>query len=104
MHSIEEYVDSILIAANLAPRDSRRAREELSEHLREAFKAARIRSRCDSEALQDVIQEFGDPVQLGRMIASAKGKMRTYFKKNAATLSVAAAAALISLTLVLTKL
>jgi hypothetical protein len=89
MYSTERYIDEIVRAARLAPADERRLRREVTDHLREMCSAMRADGVADDEIEARVRREFGDPSQLGPMIASAKGRLRTCLKKNAAAFSVA---------------
>ena len=95
MREIEKYLDEIMDAAGLAPKDARRVRRELKEHILDALEAARSRCVPEKDALEQVKRDFGEPRRLGGMIACAKGRFRTYIKKHAAVLSVTAAAAIV---------
>ena len=86
------YIDSIMNAPDLAPRDALRVRGEISEHLYHSYRAALPVSDSKSEAASRAMRDFGDPAVLGKMIASARGRLRTFMKKNGAVISVAAAA------------
>jgi hypothetical protein len=89
MHRTERYIDEIVIAARLAPADAQRLRCEIADHLREMCEAMRADGVPEEQIDARVRREFGDPAQLGSMIASAKGRLRTCLKKNAPALSVA---------------
>jgi signal peptidase I len=49
----------------------------------------------ESEVMAMVEKQFGNPEELGKMIAKAKGKFRTYLKKQARKLPICLAAAVI---------
>ncbi len=89
MYRIERYIDEIVRAARLAPGDARRLRAEVTDHVREMCAALRAGSVPEDEIAVRVMREFGDPAELGPMIASAKGRLRTCLKKNGPALSVA---------------
>ena len=89
MYSMKRYVDEIVRAARLAPADAQRLRREVTDHLREMCDAMRADNVPEEEIESRVRREFGDPVELGPMIATAKGRLRTCLKRNAPALSVA---------------
>jgi hypothetical protein len=95
MREIEKYLDEIMDAAGLAPKDATRVRRELQEHILDALEAARNCRAPEKDAIEQVKRDFGEPRQLGGMIACAKGRFRTYIKKHAAVLSVTATAAIV---------
>jgi hypothetical protein len=92
MREIEAYIDRIMSVADLAPRDALRVRGEISEHLYHSYRAALPFSDSEREAASRAMERFGDPAALGKMIASARGRLRTFMKKNGAIISLAAAA------------
>src|SRR4030042_207824 len=93
MHNLEEYLNKIMEVADLAPRDARRVRNELQSHLRELLDVGHNRDLPESEVMSMVEKEFGSPEELGTMIARAKGRFRTYLKKQARRLPLTLAAA-----------
>ena len=95
MHNLEQYLDRIIEIANLAPRDARRVRGELQCHLSELLDAGERQSRSESEVMKMVKKQFGNPEDLGAMIAKAKGRFRTYLKKQARRLPLTLAAAVV---------
>ncbi len=95
MHSLEEYLDRIMEIADLAPRDAKRVRSELQVHLGELLDAGIREGLSESEVMTMVRREFGSPQQLGAMIAKARGRFRTYLKKQARRLPLTLAAALV---------
>jgi len=95
MHDLKEYLDRIMETADLAPRDARRVRGELQCHLGELLDAGERQDRSESEVMKMVEKEFGSPGELGAMIARAKGRFRTYLKKQARRLPLSLAAAVV---------
>jgi uncharacterized protein YijF (DUF1287 family) len=78
---IARYLEDVLCYADLAPRDERSVRAELSEHLHEL--TAPAQSSNPTEVYAMLKDQFGTPKRVGRGIAAAKGRLRTYFKKTA---------------------
>jgi hypothetical protein len=76
---IDRYLENVLCYADLAPRDERSVRAELSEHLHEL--TASGQSSNPSEVYAMLNDQFGTPKRVGRAIAAAKGRVRTWFKK-----------------------
>ena len=95
MHNLEQYVNRIIEIADLAPRDARRVRGELQCHLGELLGAGNRQNLSESEVMNMVEKEFGNPEELGAMIARAKGRFRTYLKKQARRLPLSLAAAVV---------
>jgi hypothetical protein len=95
MRNLDEYVDRILDVADLAPRDARRVRSELQSHLRELLDIGNRRDLSESEVMNMVEKEFGSPEELGTMIAKAKGRFRTYLKKQTRRLPLTLAVAVV---------
>jgi len=95
MHHLEQYLNRIIEIADLAPRDARRVRGELQCHLSELLDAGERQNRSESEVVKMVEKEFGSPQELGKMIARAKGRFRTYLKKQARRLPLTLAAAVV---------
>jgi hypothetical protein len=95
MHGVEDYLDRIMEIADLAPRDAGRVRSELQSHLRELLDAGNRHRLSESEVANMVEKEFGSPEELGAMIAKARGRFRTYLKKQARRLPVTLAAAVV---------
>ena len=95
MHNLEQYINRIIEIADLAPRDARRVRGELQCHLGELLDAGERQDRSESEVMKMVEKEFGSPEELGGMIARAKGRFRTYLKKQARRLPLSLAAAVV---------
>ncbi|MCI0651324.1 MAG: S24/S26 family peptidase [Planctomycetes bacterium] len=93
--SIERYVDRVLREADLAPRDARRVRAELLDHLDCLADVAdeSFRSLSEEEVMAMLEKEFGDASELGRAIARAKGRLRTYIKKRGRGVLIALAVA-----------
>jgi hypothetical protein len=90
---ITRYLDDVLCYANLAAGDERNVRAELSEHLHEL--AAPAESSNPTEVYAMLKDQFGTPKRVGRGIAAAKGRLRTYFKKTARKLPLRVGIALI---------
>lgn len=96
MHpSVEAYVAAVLRAASLAPRDAARVMDELLSHLDAFDRVARERKLSDQEVTDMLDREFGNAQELGGMIADAKGRFRTYLKKEARKLPYTVAAAVV---------
>jgi hypothetical protein len=95
MRNLEDYLNRIMEIADLAPRDARRVRGELESHLRELLDAGDRQDPSESEVMNMVEKEFGSPDELGAMIARAKGRFRTYLKKQARRLPLSLAAAVV---------
>jgi len=95
MREIERYLDEIMDAADLAARDGRRVRRELADHLAEVLELGRSRGVPDEEIMTMVKKEFGEPRELGEMIARAKGRFRTYLKKQARAIPINIAVAVV---------
>jgi len=89
MREIEEYIDRIAETAKLAPSDENRLRTELSDHIGEFFSNMKTICGSDEEAIDRTLREFGNAENLGEMISDAKGRFRTYIKKNSAAALVA---------------
>ena len=88
MREVQRYLDEIMEAADLAGGDARRVRGELADHLQEVLDLGRSRGVPDEEIMTMVKNEFGEPRELGEMIARAKGKFRTYLKKQARAIPI----------------
>ena len=86
MGDLEDYLNRIMEAADLAPRDARRVRAELNEHLREIVEMGKRNGVPDEEVTAMTEQEFGNPEELGKAIARAKGKFLTGLKKRSRVL------------------
>lgn len=93
MRPVERYLDRVLAAADLAARDARAVREELAGHLADLADAARQHGLTPEETYAMVEREFGDAADVGREIARAKGRFRTYLKKQALRVPIAVAVA-----------
>lgn len=89
MNKIKTYIDRIMAVADLAPKDSRRVRGELTDHLLEIVKLGKQNNISYEETLAMIEKEFGDSNELGKAIAKSKGKFRTYLKKQARQLPLA---------------
>ncbi len=90
---IAKYLDDVLCYADLTPGDERNVRAELSEHLHEL--AAPAESSNPTEVYAMLKNQFGTPKLVGRAIAAAKGRLRTYFKKTARKLPLRVGIALV---------
>jgi len=88
VRDLETYVDRILEVADLAPRDARRVRAELDDHLQEIVALGKQDGFCEEEIIKMATEHFGDPTTLGKAIARAKGRFRTYLKKEARKLPI----------------
>jgi hypothetical protein len=77
---IEKYLENVLCHADLAPADEQNVRAELSEHLHALREPGN--SATPTEVYTMLKTQFGNPKIVGRAIAAAKGRMRTYFKKK----------------------
>lgn len=81
--SISRYVEAVLEAASLSRGDEREVHEELASDLSEFEEAAGKVGATDGEVLAMVENEFGKADVLGAAVARAKGRFRTYLKKEA---------------------
>ena len=76
---VEAYIEDVICYADLARGDERRVRAELTEHLNILAAMSRI---SDPKEIYAMLKDrFGNPRTIGRAIAAAKGRVRTYFKK-----------------------
>jgi hypothetical protein len=87
---INTYLDQVISDARLAPADERRVRSELADHLHELL-THHSKLQEPKEILAMFAKEFGDPKEVGYSIAQSKGRFRTYLKKKARRMSIAAA-------------
>lgn len=78
--AVEAYLDRILAAAALGRRDEDDVREELASHL-EAL-APRLARLADEEVTKMLENDFGDPDELGREIADARGRFRSWLRRR----------------------
>jgi hypothetical protein len=76
---IAQYLEDVLSYADLARDDERSVRGELAEHLHEL--ASSFPNSNPREIYAMLKDQFGNPKRVGRAIAAAKGRVRTYFKK-----------------------
>ena len=90
---IDRYLEDVLCHADLAAGDERNVRAELLEHLHEL--AASAETSNPMEIYIMLKDRFGNPKCVGRAIAAAKGRMRTFFKKAARKLPLRVGIALI---------
>lgn len=82
MREVEGYIDRIMFEASLVSWDDKRVRRELEEHLQEIVEVQKRNEIPTEEMMMKVEQEFGNPEELGKAIARAKGAFRTYLKKE----------------------
>jgi hypothetical protein len=80
----EKYLEDVLCYADLAPGDERTVRAELNEHLQTLLESAQNLNPKEITAMLN--EQFGHPKKVGRAIALAKGRLRTFFKKQRRTL------------------
>ena len=95
MQNVERYIDQIIEIADLTRKDEKRVRSELESHMQELLNAGEKSGLTESEVMNMVEKEFGNPENLGKMIARARGKFRTYLKKEARKLPISIVVALI---------
>ena len=95
MQRVEQYINRIMETADLARRDRKRVRGELESHIQELFRAGELSGLTEMEAMNMIENEFGNPEKMGKMIAAAKGKFRTYLKKQTRKVPITVAAALV---------
>jgi hypothetical protein len=93
MQPVDRYLDRVLAAAGLSWRDERAVREELEGHLADLADAARLHGLTPEETYEMVEREFGNAEEVGSEIARAKGRFRTYLKKQALRVPIALAVA-----------
>jgi hypothetical protein len=82
--SIDKYLEDVLCYADLAVADERAVRAELNEHLQTLLESAPASNPREITAMLN--EKFGHPKKVGRAIAFAKGRLRTFFKKQRRTL------------------
>ena len=95
MQNVERYIDQIIEIADLTRKDEKRVRSELESHMQELLNDGEKSSLTESEVMNMIEKEFGSPEELGKMIAKARGKFRTYLKKEARKLPISIAAAIV---------
>jgi hypothetical protein len=77
--AVQAFIEDIVCYADLAPADERNVRAELAEHLHVLTSMSHI---SDPKEIYTMLKDqFGNPKIIGRAIAAAKGRVRTYFKK-----------------------
>jgi hypothetical protein len=95
---LDLYLDQVMSHAALAPADARRVRCELTDHL-QCIVAQRDMSQISETQHKEITamlnDEFGNPAQVGKSIAAAKGRFHTYLKKQKRRLPVQLAVALL---------
>jgi hypothetical protein len=90
---LEKYVEDVLCYADLARDDERNVGAELAEHLHSMVQAS---GKSDPKEIDAMLKDqFGNPKKVGRGIAIAKGRLRTYFKKARRRLPIQCAVALL---------
>jgi hypothetical protein len=82
MQNVEQYIDRIMEIADLTRKDEKRVHSELVSHIQELLNAGEKSGLTESEVLEMIEKEFGNPEELGKTIAKARGKFRTYLKKK----------------------
>ncbi len=95
MLNVEQYIDRIMEIADLTRKDEKRVRSELESHIQELLNAGEKSGLTESEVVEMIEKEFGNPEELGKTIAKARGKFRTYLKKKTRKLLLTIVAALI---------
>ncbi len=76
---IQRYVEDVVCYADLVASDERIVRAELVEHLQTLTTLSHLSDPKEIYAM--LKDQFGNPKTVGRAIATAKGRVRTYFKK-----------------------
>jgi Signal peptidase, peptidase S26 len=82
---LERYLEDVICHANLAREDERAVESELREHLQTILAAdqdVKTPHSNPKEIYAMLEQEFGKPGKIGSSIARAKGRLRTYLKKQ----------------------
>jgi hypothetical protein len=90
---IELYLDEVMTHARLGPADQKAIRAELKEHLRQLTSISD--SQTPTEVYAMLENEFGNPADIGKGIASAKGRLRSYLKRKGRRTAVALAVTLL---------
>jgi hypothetical protein len=90
---IERYIEDVVVYADLAANDERTLRGELKEHLTSLL--ADRASTNPKETYAMIENEFGKASQIGKAVARAKGRVRTYFRKKMRTWSIGVPIALV---------
>jgi hypothetical protein len=80
LDAIERYLDEVLSWADLAVGDEWKVRQELAEHLHAL--AASAQTSNPKEVYAMLSDQFGKPKRIGKQVARAKGRLRTYWKKS----------------------
>jgi hypothetical protein len=80
--AVDDYLNQVLWSASLCRGDDRRVRGELLEHLHELTVMTEGKTFTQPEILAMLHAEFGNPEAVGEAIAAAKGRFRTYLKKQ----------------------
>jgi len=91
--AIEKYLEDTLCYADLSAADERGTRAELAEHLQLMVESFPNSNPTETYAM--LKEQFGSPKIVGRGIAAAKGRIRTYFKKTARKLPLRVGIALV---------
>jgi hypothetical protein len=90
---IERYLDEVMWNAALARPDEKIVRQELKDHL---ATLANADNPTQSKEVYTMLEEkFGSPRKIGDGIARAKGRFRTYLKKQARRLPITLSIALV---------
>ena len=95
MLNVEQYVDRIMEIADLTRKDEKRVRGELESHIQELLNAGEKSGLTERAVIEMIEKEFGKPEELGKMIAKAKGKFRTYLKRETKSLLIVIPVAII---------
>jgi hypothetical protein len=90
---IEKYLEDVLCYADLAAADEPSVRAELSEHIHLLVDS--YQNSTPTEIYAMLKEQFGAPKRVGRAIAAAKGRMRTWFKKRVRKLPLKVGIALV---------
>ncbi len=76
---VERYLEDVLCHADLAKDDERDVRGELAEHLHSLVAESGLSNPTEVYAMLN--EKFGNARRVGRGIAAARGRVRTYLKK-----------------------
>jgi hypothetical protein len=90
MRPVDRYLDRALRAARLAPRESLRIRAEIKEHLMILIERNGTIHSTEEEITAMMHDELGDPEELGRNIAGARGGKRAWLMRKAKRVAVCA--------------
>lgn len=94
---IETYLDELMRSTHLAGVEASRMRSEIREHIHQMLVESNPLPPDPEEVMHMLHDQFGEPRNLGRQIAAAKGRGRAFVRRQLRRLPAAAALAIILL-------